>query len=64
MDNYQIMARAEPTNDYEKTEQDIIQAMISIRKLSQQQRSLAEELVGAANVAAFLNISRQVFGMG
>ena len=64
MDNYQIMARAEPTNDYEKTEQDIIQAMISIRKLSQQQRSLAEELVGAANVAAVLNISRQVFGMG
>lgn len=65
MDNYQMTVGVEPTDDYKKAKQDVIHAMVSIRKLSsQQQRMLAEELVGAANVTAFLNISHQVFGMG
>ena len=45
------------TDDYEKAKQDFIQAMISIQKLSpQQKQKLAEELFGAANVMAVLNL--------
>lgn len=63
MDNYRVTVGVEPTNDYDKAKQDVIQAMASIRKLPpQQQRILAEELVGAANVAALMNIFRQNFG--
>lgn len=63
MDNYRVTVGVEPTNDYDKAKQDVMQAMASIRKLPpQQQRILAEELVGAANVAALMNIFRQNFG--
>lgn len=33
MDNYRVTVGVEPTNDYEKAKQDVMQAMISIRKL-------------------------------
>lgn len=63
MDNYRVTVGVEPTNDYDKAKQDVMQAMTSIRKLPpQQQRMLAEELVSAANVAALMNIFRQNFG--
>lgn len=63
MDNYRVTVGVEPTNDYDKAKQDVMQAMASMRKLSpRQQRMLAEELVGAANVAALLNIFHQAFG--
>lgn len=63
MDSYRVIVGMEPTNDYDKAKQDVMQAMISIGKLSpQQQRMLAEELIGAANVAAFLNVFREAFG--
>lgn len=63
MDNYRVTVGVEPTNDYDKAKQDVMQAMASIRKLPpQQQRMLAEELVGAANVAALMNSFRQNFG--
>ena len=63
MDNYRVTVGVEPTNDYDKAKQDVMRAMASIRKLPpQQQRILAEELVGAANVAALMNIFRQNFG--
>ena len=63
MDNYRVTVGVEPTNNYDKAKQDVMQAMASIRKLPpQQQRMLAEELVGAANVAALVNIFRQNFG--
>jgi len=56
MDDYRVTVGIEPTNDYNKVKQDILQAINSIRKLPpQQQRLLAEELVGAANVATLLN---------
>mgnify|MGYP007105551876 CR=1 FL=1 len=59
MDNYRVTVGVEPTNDYDKAMQDVIQAMASIRKLPpQQQRMLAEELVGAVNVAALMHIFR------
>lgn len=63
MNNYRLTVGIEPTNDYDKAKQDIIQAMISIRKLPpQQQQRLAEELFGAANVAALMTIFNQTMG--
>lgn len=63
MDNYRIEVGAEPTNDYDKARQDVLKAMISVRKLpQQQQQALAEELFGAANVAVILNAFYQTFG--
>jgi len=63
MDNYRVTVGVEPTNDYDKARRDVLQAMNSVRKLSpQQQRMLVEEFVGAANVAALMNIFQQAFG--
>ena len=60
MDNYRVTVGVEPTNDYDKARQNVIQAMASIRKLPpQQQRMLAEELVGTANVATIINLLNQ-----
>ena len=50
MEEYKLTLGMEPTDDYKKAKQDLIQAMRSIQKLSpQQQQMLAEELFGAAN---------------
>lgn len=63
MDNYRMTVGIEPTNDYEKAKQDVMHAMVSVRKLPpQQQRMLAEEMVGTVNVAALMNIFLQNFG--
>lgn len=63
MDNYQVTVGVEPTNNYDKARQDVMQAMASIRELSpQQRRMLMEEFVGEANVAVLLNIFYQMFG--
>lgn len=63
MDNYRVTVGIEPTNDYDKAKQDIMQALASVRKLPpQQQQRLAEELFGAANVAALLTIFNQTMG--
>ena len=60
MDNYRLTFGVEPTNDYDKAKQDVIQAITSMRKLPpQQQRMLIEDLAGAANVAAFINLLNQ-----
>ncbi len=62
MDNYRVTVGVEPTNDYDKAKQDVMQAWASISKLPSQQRRLAEELVGEANVAALLNFFHQASG--
>ena len=63
MDSYRVTVGVEPTNDYDKAKQEVIQAMTSVRKLPvHQQQKLAEELVGSANVAVLLNIFNQAFG--
>lgn len=63
MDCYRVTVGVEPTNDYDKAKQEVIQAMTSVRKLPvHQQQKLAEELVGSANVAVLLNIFNQAFG--
>ena len=63
MDNYRVTVGVEPKNDYDKAKQDVMQAMISIRKLPpHQQQMLAEEFVGVEKVSALLNIFHQTFG--
>lgn len=60
MEKYKLTLGIEPTNDYQKARQDLIQAMKSIHKLSQQQQQmLAEELFGAANVMVLSQILHQ-----
>lgn len=57
MEEYKLTLGMEPTDDYKKAKQDLIQAMRSIQKLSpQQQQMLAEELFGAANVMVLSQI--------
>lgn len=51
MNDYKINLSVEPTNDYDKAQMDIIQAMNSIQKLSPQQREqLATELFGLERI--------------
>lgn len=60
MEEYKLTLGMEPTDDYKKAKQDIIQAMNSIQKLSpQQQQMLANEIFGATNVALAIKIFRQ-----
>lgn len=62
MDNYQITFELDPIDNYDKAKKDLMKAMTSIRNLSPyQQRLLAEELVGAANVAVLMSIFHQNF---
>ena len=51
----------EPT-DHQKAKKDVMTALISVKSLpEEQQRRLAEELFGAANVAAVINLARYGF---
>lgn len=51
LNDYKINLSVEPTNDYDKAQMDIIQAMNSIQKLSPQQREqLATELFGLERI--------------
>ncbi len=57
MDRFKPTIGIEPTNKYDKAKQDLIQAMNSIRELSQQeQQKLFTELFGAARIAAVLSL--------
>ena len=63
MKEYKLTLGIEPTDDYKKAKQDLLQAMQSIQKLPpQQQQLLAEEFVGTENVAVFQEWFRQIFG--
>lgn len=60
MNEYKVSLGIEPTNDYEKAKQDLIQAMQSIQKLSPlQQQMLAKEFFEATSVMALLEIFQQ-----
>ena len=49
MEEYQLTLGIEPTDDYEKAKQDLLQAMQSIQKLSPlQQQMLAKEFFETA----------------
>lgn len=63
MNNLKLTLGVEPTDKYEKAKMDLIQARKSFFELTErEQRMLAEELVGATNVATLLNILHQTFG--
>ncbi len=65
MGDYKITLGIEPTAEYKKAKQDIIQALFSVQKLSpQQQKDLATELFGAAKVAFAMQIFDQYFAGG
>lgn len=65
MGDYKITLGIEPTAEYKKAKQDIIQALISVQKLSpQQQKDLATELFGAAKVSFAMQIFDQYFAGG
>ena len=60
MDDYKLTVGIEPTDDYKKAKHDLVQAMQSIHKLTfQQQRELATEIFGAANVMTVLQMLNQ-----
>lgn len=62
MNNLKLTLGIEPTDKYEKAKMDLIQAQKSFFELTQQeQRMLAEELVGAANVVILQNIFHHAF---
>lgn len=62
MNDYRLTVGVEATNNYEKAKQDVLQALESVRQLPpQQQQTLMEELVGAANVVGLINLFQQAF---
>lgn len=57
MNSFKPTLSIEPTNSYDRARQDLIKAMNSVRELTdQEQKMLAEELFGAARVAAIINL--------
>lgn len=52
----------EPTDPYQKAKKDVMTALISVKSLpEEQQRRLAEELVGAKYAAMLINLARYGF---
>lgn len=52
----------EPADPYQKAKKDVITALFSVKSLpEEQQRRLAEELFGAANIATVINLARYDF---
>ena len=65
MGDYKITLGIEPTDEYKKAKQDIIQALTSVQKLSpQQQKDLITELFGTAKVSFAMQIFNQYFAGG
>lgn len=63
MDDYKITVGVEPTDNYQKAKQDLLQALQSIHSLTPVQRQqLAEELFGAANVSAIYQLLQHYWG--
>lgn len=57
MEEYKLTLGIEPTNDYEKAKQDLLQAIQSIQKLSPlQQQMLAKEFFETASNMALLKM--------
>lgn len=57
MEYFRQETQTESTDSYDKAKQDVLQAVDSVRRLSaQQQRMLAEELMGVTNAAVLLNL--------
>ena len=63
MEEYKITFGIEPTDEYIKAKNDIIEAMSSIQKLTpQEQQALAQEIFGAESVKLVMDMICQYFG--
>lgn len=63
MDNYKLTVGIEPTNEYKKAKQDLLQALSSYDKLtSQEKECLMQEFFGAANIAVACNMLKHYLG--
>lgn len=63
MDRFRSTFGIEPTDKYAKAQQDVMQALDSIRELEPWQREqLAKELLGADIAVAMYNMMQQYFG--
>ena len=63
MDKYKLTFGIEPTDKYNKAKQDLIQALKSLQELSpQEQRVLAEEMFGIAQVAVAVDVFNKYLG--
>ncbi|MBQ7036751.1 MAG: hypothetical protein IJN74_04595 [Clostridia bacterium] len=63
MDKYNLTFGIEPTDKYNKAKQDLIQALKSLQELSpQEQRVLAEEMFGMAQVAVAMDMFSKYLG--
>ena len=63
MDKYNLTFGIEPTDKYNKAKQDLIQALKSLQELSpQEQRVLAEEMFGIAQVAVAMDMFNKYLG--
>ena len=63
MDKYNLTFGVEPTDKYIKAKQDLIQALSSLQELSpQEQRVLAEEMFGMAQIAVAMDMFNKYLG--
>ena len=63
MDNFKLTFGVEPTDNYAKAKQDVLQAMLSVRSLTPlEQQKLATEVFGATQVAIAMEAFRQLLG--
>ena len=63
MDKYKLTFGIEPTDKYNKAKQDLIEALRSLRDLPpQEQRVLAEEMFGAAQIAVAMDMFNKYLG--
>lgn len=63
MDKYKLTFGIEPTDKYNKAKQDLIQALKSLQELSpQEQKVLAEEMFGIAQVAVAMDMFNKYLG--
>lgn len=63
MSEYKPTIDIEPTDKYEKAKQDLITSYISFCELSpNQQKMLVNEIFGAANAVAVLEVLQRIFG--
>lgn len=63
MNDYKLSVSAEPTDEYLKAQQDLMQAIQSFKALTPLQRQqLLEQFFGAAKVAIAHDFLQQYFG--
>lgn len=63
MQDYRITVGIDPTSNYQKAKNDLIEALQSFSKLSYEEKEqLCREFMGAEAFAAFCQVAQQLFG--